>query len=352
MKLPSLSLLVSAACSLLIMVAPNYRGEKGIDDQKFPDPSYRVITAALTDAGFTEMKIEMYGDALLQGRSWVQFEPSYFAKNTNCMPIEEAATAGLSGRSLALTVSAIEQYNRASWFRDLEFLYARAYYSLIGSAPNLSLGIGQLNFSIAHEILVKENPSADIGETLNALSDDCESLAITYVHIQDILKQYSDFSLRDQLTALSRNYNGSAEPISTINFRKALLIGYNVLGPDFIWTNEEVDFSEDQPHLIFGDYDVPLEDISEYISFGVIAEQIIKRSSRLGLVIVAHVEPEDFQEKSRALEAMAFIESKLRLLGVENDITLAFAEKDTQAWSDEIEIYLGTNPGVVEFVDP
>lgn len=49
---------------------------------------------------------------------------------------------------------------------------------------------------------------------------------------------------------------------------------------------------------------------------------------------------------------MRFIERKLRVLGIENDISLAIAEKEEPSWSDEIAIHLGTNPGIVEFIDP
>jgi hypothetical protein len=323
----------------------------GRPDSVVPDANFQVAAAALLQAGY--LKVNVYEEQRISDSSYefgynFDFEEAEFTES-NCLPPDDSEP-GLSIRDVSLVISAIEQYNRGSKFRWAEFRVAELLL-VLGVKPRLSLGIGQLKYEIAEEILLRRDPSITQKEVINRLEDTCESLVLIAEHVAQILQPVRDIGLRDQLTILSREYNGEREPITAINFRKALAAGYNIMGADYIWNTYEIDVSDSEPVVLYGDYDLPDGEGFDLIEFSDIAEGLAQFSARIQILLVAQVESNNFKQKGAALRKLRFIHDRLRILGVSNPMIKAYRYVEGPGRTGTVEIHLGSNAGLVEFVE-
>ncbi len=292
--------------------------------------------------------------AILESAEYVRFgEDPHIRQQTisdkiaQCLPQEKQAGDGLSLRSLTLAISAIEQYNRTAFVRDVEFLIARAWLAITGSIPNYSYGISQIQAKVARKVLTTKEYSEIITDQdlLDLLQDDCLNLFIAANYINSIISNKRDASLLDQVRSISVNYNGDIEPISSVNYRKVLAATYNILGPDSIHNDSEYDFSERMPAWIgsnpTGMIDIRFDaDIIPYISEG-----ISITSPRNIVYLVAHTDSITPKDIDTVKSQSVLLKNMLVENGVRNEIRLAYRVVESPLDKNKLfAIYINTNP--------
>lgn len=330
-------------CFIFVFSTPVYESPLKGEGIWEPSAVFRISIAALELAGYIEVGNDIY-----------EAEQSFFSKTTKCLPLENRVEEGLSIRSLTLAISAIEQYNRSSFFREIEFMIARLMLLMTGEIPNFSYGIAQIQANVAKSILEKRSNARGIeeGVLIDILQDDCESLLLAADHITSILSESKNVSLHEQIRLVSINYNGVIEPMSSVSFRKALVAAYNILGPDYLWNYMEYDLSDREPLVIYGDPDeLPSED-SLFLSYASLSEGISMTSQRNIVYIVSLTNIPEAANWGKAKELGKIIREKLLKNGVKQEIRMAV--KVISSFEDKsrlVEIYVGNNPGMVYFFE-